>query len=152
MLEENLSEEPLYPFIHLEGNDIEVAFTHIEQYGEDYFSFVNGQHTTQGGTHQAAFREGLVKTIREFTKKNFDAPDIRSGLVAAISVKVQEPVFESQTKTKLGSLTMAPEGETVRSFVGNFLKEKLDNYLHKNPEAAEAMQNKIQRSERKKRA
>ena len=148
LLEENLAEQPLYPFIHLEGNDIEVAFTHIEQYGEDYFSFVNGQHTTQGGTHQAAFREGIVKTIREFTKKNFDAPDIRSGLVAAISVKVQEPVFESQTKTKLGSLTMAPEGESVRSFIGNFLKEKLDNFLHKNPQTAEALQNKIQRSER----
>ena len=124
LLEENLSEEPLYPFIHLEGSDIEVAFTHIEQYGEDYFSFVNGQHTTQGGTHQAAFREGLVKTIRDFTKKNFDAPDIRGGLVAAISVKVQEPVFESQTKTKL------------------------DNFLHKNPETADALQSKIQRSER----
>ena len=131
LLNENLSEDTLYPIIHIEGHDIEVAFTHVEQYGEDYFSFVNGQHTTQGGTHQAAFREALVKTIREFTKKNFEAPDIRGGLVAAISVKVQEPVFESQTKTKLGSLTVAPEGETIRTFVGNFLKEKLDNYLHK---------------------
>ena len=148
LLQENLSEEPLYPIIHIEGPDIEVAFTHIEQYGEDYFSFVNGQHTTQGGTHQAAFREALVKTIREFTKKNFDPPDIRGGLVAAISVKVQEPVFESQTKTKLGSLTVAPEGESIRLFVGNFLKEKLDNYLHKNPQSAEALVEKIQRSER----
>ena len=148
LLQENLSEEPLYPIIHIEGQDIEVAFTHIEQYGEDYFSFVNGQHTTQGGTHQAAFREALVKTIREFTKKNFDPPDIRGGLVAAISVKVQEPVFESQTKTKLGSLTVAPEGESIRLFVGNFLKEKLDNYLHKNPQSAEALVEKIQRSER----
>jgi len=148
LLKENLSEEPLYPIIHIEGHDIEVAFTHIEQYGEDYFSFVNGQHTTQGGTHQAAFRESLVKTIREFTKKNFDPPDIRGGLVAAISIKVQEPVFESQTKTKLGSLTVAPEGESIRLFVGNFLKEKLDNYLHKNPQSAEALLEKIQRSER----
>jgi topoisomerase IV subunit B len=148
LLQENLSEEPLYPIIHIEGEDIEVAFTHIEQYGEDYFSFVNGQHTTQGGTHQAAFREAMVKTIRDFTKKNFDAPDIRGGLVAAISVKVQEPVFESQTKTKLGSLAIAPEGESIRLFVGNFLKEKLDNYLHKNPQSAEALLEKIQRSER----
>jgi len=148
LLNENLSEDTLYPIIHIEGHDIEVAFTHVEQYGEDYFSFVNGQHTTQGGTHQAAFREALVKTIRDFTKKNFEATDIRGGLVAAISVKVQEPVFESQTKTKLGSLTVAPEGETIRTFVGNFLKEKLDNYLHKNPQTADALQEKIQRSER----
>lgn len=148
LLNENLSEDTLYPIIHIEGHDIEVAFTHVEQYGEDYFSFVNGQHTTQGGTHQAAFREALVKTIRDFTKKNFEATDIRGGLVAAISVKVQEPVFESQTKTKLGSLTVAPEGETIRTFVGNFLKEKLDNFLHKHPETADALQAKIQRSER----
>jgi len=148
LLNENLSEDTLYPIIHIEGNDIEVAFTHVEQYGEDYFSFVNGQHTTQGGTHQAAFREALVKTIRDFTKKNFEATDIRGGLVAAISVKVQEPVFESQTKTKLGSLTVSPEGETIRTFVGNFLKEKLDNFLHKHPETADALQAKIQRSER----
>jgi topoisomerase-4 subunit B len=125
-----------------------VAFTHLDQYGEDYFSFVNGQHTTQGGTHQAAFREAVVKTIRDFVKKNFDAADVRSGIVAAISVKVQEPVFESQTKTKLGSLTVSPDGETIRTFVGNFLKEKLDNYLHKHPEVADALQQKIQRSER----
>ncbi len=148
LLDENLSEDTLYPIIHIEGKDIEVAFTHVEQYGEDYFSFVNGQHTTQGGTHQAAFREALVKTIREFSKKNFEAADIRGGLVAAISVKVQEPVFESQTKTKLGSLTVSPEGETIRTFIGNFLKEKLDNYLHKHPETADALQQKIQRSER----
>ena len=148
LLEENLSEEPLYPVVHIEGRDIEVAFTHIEQYGEDYFSFVNGQHTTQGGTHQAAFRESFVKTIRDFSKKNSDAPDIRSGLVAAISVKVQEPVFESQTKTKLGSLSVAPEGESIRLFIGNFLKEKLDNFLHKNPQSADALLEKIQRSER----
>jgi len=125
-----------------------VAFTHLDQYGEDYFSFVNGQHTTQGGTHQAAFREAVVKTVRDFVKKNFDAADVRSGIVAAISIKVQEPVFESQTKTKLGSLTVSPDGETIRTFVGNFLKEKLDNYLHKHPEVADALQQKIQRSER----
>ena len=148
LLQENISETPLYPIIYIEGNDIEVAFTHLDQYGEDYFSFVNGQHTTQGGTHQAAFREAVVKTIRDFTKKNFDAGDIRGGIVAAISVKVQEPVFESQTKTKLGSLTVSPDGETIRTFVGNFLKEKLDNFLHKNPETADALQEKIQRSER----
>jgi len=148
LLEENISETPLYPLIHIEGDDIEVAFTHLDQYGEDYFSFVNGQHTTQGGTHQAAFREAVVKTIRDFCKKNFEAGDIRGGIVAAISIKVQEPVFESQTKTKLGSLTVSPDGETIRTFVGNFLKEKLDNFLHKNPETADALQEKIQRSER----
>jgi topoisomerase-4 subunit B len=148
LLEENISETPLYPIIYIEGHDIEVAFTHLDQYGEDYFSFVNGQHTTQGGTHQAAFREAVVKTVRDFVKKNFDAADVRSGIVAAISIKVQEPVFESQTKTKLGSLTVSPDGETIRTFVGNFLKEKLDNYLHKHPEVADALQQKIQRSER----
>lgn len=148
LLEENISESPLYPIIYIEGSDIEVAFTHLDQYGEDYFSFVNGQHTTQGGTHQAAFREALVKTIRDFAKKNFEASDVRGGIVAAISIKVQEPVFESQTKTKLGSLTVSPDGETIRTFVGNFLKEKLDNFLHKHPETADALQDKIQRSER----
>ena len=147
LLLENLSEEPLYPIIHLEGEDIEVAFTHLDQYGEDYFSFVNGQHTTQGGTHQAAFRESVVKTIREFTKKNYEPGDIRGGIVAAVSIKVEEPVFESQTKTKLGSLTISPEGESVRLFIGNFLKQKLDNYLHKNPETADALLEKINRSE-----
>jgi len=147
LLLENLSEEPLYPIIHLEGEDIEVAFTHLDQYGEDYFSFVNGQHTTQGGTHQAAFRESVVKTVREFTKKNYEPGDIRGGIVAAVSIKVEEPVFESQTKTKLGSLTICPEGESVRLFIGNFLKQKLDNYLHKNPETADALLEKINRSE-----
>ncbi|MFP6887893.1 MAG: toprim domain-containing protein, partial [Opitutales bacterium] len=147
LLQENLSEEPLYPIVHLEGQDIEVAFTHLDQYGEDYFSFVNGQHTTQGGTHQSAFREAIVRTVREFAKKTFEPKDVRGGIVAAISVKVEEPVFESQTKTKLGSLTMAPKGESVRLFIGNFLKQKLDNYLHKHPEIAEAMQEKILRSE-----
>ena len=148
LLQENISEEPLYPIVHLEGPDIEVAFTHLDQYGEEYFSFVNGQHTTQGGTHQAAFREAVVKTVREFAKKNFEPKDIRGGIVAAISVKVEEPIFESQTKTKLGSLTMAPKGESVRLFIANFLKQKLDNYLHKHPETAEALQDKILLSER----
>src|SRR5690606_9951585 len=120
LLNENINGEPLYPIVHLKGDDIEVAFTHGEQYGEEYYSFVNGQHTTQGGTHLAAFREAIVKTVRDFYKKNFDAADIRTSIVAAISVKVQEPVFESQTKTKLGSQTMAPKGPTVRTFVGNF--------------------------------
>ncbi len=147
LLQENLSEEPLYPIVHLEGPDIEVAFTHLDQYGEEYFSFVNGQHTTQGGTHQSAFREAVVKTVREFTKKNFEPKDVRGGIVAAISVKVEEPVFESQTKTKLGSLTVAPKGESVRLFIGNFLKQKLDNYLHKHPETAEALLEKMNRSE-----
>ncbi|MBG30938.1 MAG: DNA topoisomerase IV [Opitutae bacterium] len=147
LLQENLSEEPLYPIVHLEGPDIEVAFTHLDQYGEEYFSFVNGQHTTQGGTHQSAFREAVVKTVREFTKKNFEPKDVRGGIVAAIRGKVEEPVFESQTKTKLGSLTVAPKGESVRLFVGNFLKQKLDNYLHKHPETAEALLEKMNRSE-----
>lgn len=131
LLAEAMSEEPLYPIIHLEGHDIEVAFTHGGQYGEEHYSFVNGQHTTQGGTHQAAFREAIVKTLRDFFKKNYEAGDIRSSLVAAISIKVKEPVFESQTKTKLGSNTISPEGETIRTFVGNFIARELDNYLHK---------------------
>lgn len=148
LLNENINGEPLYPIVHLKGDDIEVAFTHGEQYGEEYYSFVNGQHTTQGGTHLAAFREAIVKTVRDFYKKNFDAADIRTSIVAAISVKVQEPVFESQTKTKLGSQTMAPKGPTVRTFVGNFIAQELDNYLHRQPETAKALQERILRSER----
>ncbi len=148
LLAEAMSEEPLYPIIHLEGHDIEVAFTHGGQYGEEHYSFVNGQHTTQGGTHQAAFREAIVKTLRDFFKKNYEAGDIRSSLVAAISIKVKEPVFESQTKTKLGSNTISPEGETIRTFVGNFIARELDNYLHKNPETAKALEAKIKDSER----
>ena len=148
LLTEAMSEEPLYPIIHLEGHDIEVAFTHGGQYGEEHYSFVNGQHTTQGGTHQAAFREAIVKTLRDFFKKNYEAGDIRSSLVAAISIKVKEPVFESQTKTKLGSNTISPEGETIRTFVGNFIARELDNYLHKNPETAKALEAKIKDSER----
>lgn len=137
-----------YPIIHLKGDDIEVALTHGQQYGEEYYSFVNGQHTTQGGTHQAAFREAVVKTIREFYKKEFDASDIRASIVSAISVRVQEPVFESQTKTKLGSQNMGPEGPSVRTFINDFIKKALDDYLHKHAEDADALLKRILQSER----
>jgi len=149
LLEENLAggEAPLYPIIHISDADIEVAFTHTEQSGEEYYSFVNGQHTTMGGSHLNAFREAIVNTIRNYYKKQFEPSDIRSGIVAAISVKVEDPVFESQTKTKLGSTHMAPGGETVRTFVGNFLGLHLDNHLHRTKGVAEAMIEKIQRSE-----
>jgi topoisomerase-4 subunit B len=137
-----------YPIIHLKGEDIELAMTHGQAYGEEYYSFVNGQNTTQGGTHQAAFREAVVKTIREFYKKEFDASDVRSSIVAAIAIKVQEPVFESQTKTKLGSQNIAPDGPTVRTFIIDFIKSQLDNYLHKNPSTADALLKRILQSER----
>ncbi|HYK76137.1 MAG TPA: DNA topoisomerase IV subunit B [Daejeonella sp.] len=137
-----------YPIIHLKGEDIEIAMTHGQQYGEEYYSFVNGQHTTQGGTHQAAFREAVVKTIREFYKKEFDASDIRASIVSAISIRVQEPVFESQTKTKLGSQNVGPEGPTVRTFVNDFVKKALDDYLHKHPADADALLKRILQSER----
>lgn len=148
LLNEALGEEPLYPIIHIKDTDIEVAFTHGGQYGEEYYSFVNGQHTTQGGTHQAAFREAIVKTLRDFYKKSYDAADIRASIIAAISLKVTEPVFESQTKTKLGSNTISPDGETIRTFVGNFISRELDNYLHRNPETARLIEDKIKNSER----
>lgn len=148
LLENNMDGDPLYPIIHLEGEDIEVAFTHGRTYGEDYYSFVNGQHTTQGGTHQSAFRESVAKVIKEFYGKNYEASDIRQSIVAAISVKVIEPVFESQTKTKLGSQEIEPGGKSMRAFVNDFLKEKLDNYLHRNPEVAEVMERKIRQSEK----
>lgn len=148
LLAENISEEPIYPAIHLSGEDIEIAFTHTNQYGEEYYSFVNGQHTTQGGTHQAAFREAIVKTVRDFYKKDFDPVDIRSSIVAAVSIKVIEPVFESQTKTKLGSQTISPDGQTIRTFMINFLAEKLDNYLHRNSETADILQKKILQAEK----
>jgi topoisomerase IV subunit B len=148
LLNENLSETIEYPIIHLKGEDIEVAMTHGNSYGEQYYSFVNGQHTTQGGTHQAAFREAVVKTIRDFYKKDFEAVDVRSAIIAAISIKVQEPVFESQTKTKLGSQDMGPNGPSVKAFIQDFLKNKLDNFLHKNPDVAEALLRKIVQSER----
>ncbi len=137
-----------YPIIHLKGEDIEIALTHGNQYGEDYYSFVNGQYTIQGGTHLAAFREAVVKTLREFYKKNFDTSDVRQAIIGAIAIRVQEPVFESQTKTKLGSLNMAPEGESLKSFVMDFVKDQLDPYLHKNPQVAEALLKRIQQSER----
>ena len=140
--------DPLYPIIHLEGDDIEVAFTHGKTYGEDYYSFVNGQHTTQGGTHQSAFRESIAKVIRDFYNKNYDAADIRQSIVAAIAVKVVEPVFESQTKTKLGSQEIEPGGQSIRTFINDFLKDKLDNYLHRNPQIAETIEKKIKQSER----
>ena len=150
LLEKNITEEPIYPVAHLIGQDIEVALTHsASQYGEEYYSFVNGQHTTQGGTHQAAFREAVVKTVRDHFKKQFDPADVRQSVVGAISVKVQEPVFESQTKTKLGSTHTAPkDGKPIRSWIVGFVQDQLDNYLHRNPEASKAMLEKIQRAEK----
>ena len=137
-----------YPIVHLKGNDIEMAITHCNQYGEEYYSFVNGQNTTQGGTHLAAFREALVRCVRDFYKKDFDATDVRSSIVGAIAVRVQEPVFESQTKTKLGSQNVAPDGPTMRTFVNDFIKTELDNFLHRNQEVADALLKRIQQSER----
>jgi len=148
LLEQNLSAEPLYPIVHLKGEDIEIALTHGAQYSEEYYSFVNGQHTTQGGTHQAALREAVVKTIRDFYKKDFDANDIRQSIIAAISIKVIEPVFESQTKTKLGSQNLGPDGPAIRTFVIDFLKTELDNYLHKHSDVAEVLLQKILQSEK----
>ncbi len=149
LLSSKVDEESIrYPIIHLKGNDIELAITHSNQYGEEYYSFVNGQYTTQGGTHLAAFREAIVKTIREFYKKDYDSSDIRQSVVAAIAVRVQEPVFESQTKTKLGSQSIGPEGPTLRTFVNDFVKTALDNYLHKNPAVADALLKRILQSER----
>lgn len=149
LLEKNISGEILYPIIHLRGEDIEIAMTHSnEHFSEEYYSYVNGQYTTQGGTHQGAFREAVVKTIREFYKKDFDPTDVRKSIISAIAVKVQEPVFESQTKTKLGSQDIAPGGQSMRSFVGDFIKQQLDNYLHKNPETAKAIEAKIVANER----
>ena len=148
LLENKLDGEPMYPIAYLKDADIEIAFTHNDSYGEDYYSFVNGQHTTMGGTHLAAFRESLAKTIKDFYKKDFDAVDIRTSICAAVSIKVEEPVFESQTKTKLGSQDMGPKGPTVRTFMNNFMKQALDNYLHRNPETAEILGKKIQESER----
>jgi topoisomerase-4 subunit B len=152
LLNENMNKEGLYPIIHLNGEDIEVAFTHGLQYGEDYYSFVNGQNTTQGGSHLIAFREALVKTIREFFKKDYDPADIRSSIIAAISIKVEEPIFESQTKTKLGSKDMGPNGPSVRNFIVEFVKKQLDDYLHKNPETARILLKKIQDSEKERKA
>jgi len=150
LLERNNNGNPVvYPIVQIKDEDFECAFTHsARQYGEEYYSFVNGQHTTQGGTHQAAFREALVKTIRDFYKKDFDPGDIRQSIIAAISLKVQEPVFESQTKTKLGSMYMEPDGQTIRNYIGDILKKQLDNYLHMNADTAEALLRKIMQSEK----
>ncbi len=152
LLDQNMSFEGLYPIIHLKGEDIEIAITHSNQYGEEYYSFVNGQHTTQGGSHLSAFREAYVKTIRDFYKKDFDPSDIRTSIIAAVSIKVEEPVFESQTKTKLGSKNIAPNGPTIRNFIGDFLKNELDNYLHRNAEVADALHKKIIESEKERKA
>ena len=152
LLNENLTAEELYPIIHLFGEDIEVAITHTNQYGEEYYSFVNGQHTTQGGTHLAAFREATARVIKEFYNKNFEYSDIRNGIVAAISIKVEEPVFESQTKTKLGSKEMTPNGVSVSKHINDFLKKELDNYLHKHADTGEVLQKKILDSEKERKA
>lgn len=152
LLNENMTSEALYPIIHLKDTDIEVVITHTNQYGEEYYSFVNGQHTTQGGTHQSAFRETVSRVIKEYYAKNFDYADIRSGIVAAVSIKVEEPVFESQTKTKLGSKDMGPNGPSVQKFIGDFIKKELDNYLHKDAETSEILLKKILDSEKERKA
>ena len=152
LLNENLTSDPLYPIIHLKGEDIEIAFTHSDQYGEEYYSFVNGQHTTQGGTHQSAFREAVARTIKEFYNKNQELTDIRNGIIAAVAISVEEPVFESQTKTKLGSRDMSKDGITVNKFISDFLKKELDNYLHRNTESANILLQKIQDSEKERKA
>jgi topoisomerase-4 subunit B len=160
LLKDNMTSEGLYDIIHLKGEDIEIAFTHTNQYGEEYYSFVNGQHTTQGGTHQTALKEHIARTIKEFYNKNQEYADIRNGLVAAIAIDVEEPMFESQTKTKLGSNNMwpaapqehKPAGPTVNKYVGDFIKTEVDNYLHKNPLVAEVMLQKIQDSEKERKA
>jgi len=152
LLNENMNKEGLYPIVHLKGEDIEIAFTHGLQYGEDYYSFVNGQNTTQGGSHLITFREAFVKTVRDFYKKDYDPSDIRSSIIAAISIKVEEPIFESQTKTKLGSKDMGPQGPSVRNFITEFIKKQLDDYLHKNPETARILLQKIQDSEKERKA
>ena len=152
LLNDTMTTDGLYPIVHLKGEDIEIAFTHTGQYGEEYHSFVNGQHTTQGGTHQSAFKEHLAKTIKEFFNKNFEYTDIRNGLVGAIAINVEEPMFESQTKIKLGSQTMSPDGVTVNKYVGDFIKTEVDNFLHRNADVAEVMLQKIQSSEKERKA
>ena len=152
LLNENMTSESLYPIVHLRGEDIEIAFTHSNQYGEEYYSFVNGQHTTQGGTHQSAFREAVARTIKEFYNKNMEITDIRNGIVAAVAIGVEEPVFESQTKTKLGSRDIHKNGITVNKFISDFVKKELDNYLHRNGETADILLQKIQESEKERKA
>ena len=149
LLQSKVKEDQLnYPICHFKSEDIEIAISHTDQYGEEYYSFVNGQNTTQGGTHLSAFKESIVKTVRDFYKKDFEASDIRGSIVSAVSVRIQEPVFESQTKTKLGSSEVGPDGPTLRTFVNDFLKNQLDNYLHKNPETADALLKRILQTER----
>lgn len=152
LLNENITSESLYPIIHLKGEDIEIAFTHSDQYGEEYYSFVNGQHTSQGGTHQSAFREAIARTIKEYYNKNMELADIRNGIIAAVAISVEEPVFESQTKIKLGSKDIGPNGPSVSKFIGDFIKKELDNYLHKNTETSDILLRKIQDSEKERKA
>ena len=152
LLTDTMTTDPLYPIVHIKGEDIEIAFTHTNQYGEEYHSFVNGQHTTQGGTHQSAFKEHIARTVKEFFSKNYEYTDIRNGLVAAIAINVEEPMFESQTKIKLGSLQMAPGGESINKYVGDFIKREVDNFLHIHADVAETMQQKITESERERKA
>ena len=152
LLNDTMTNDGLYPIIHIMGEDIEIAFTHANQYGEEYHSFVNGQHTTQGGTHQSAFKEHIAKTIKEFFNKNYEYTDIRNGIVAAIALNVEEPVFESQTKIKLGSTQMSPDGESINKYVGDFIKQNVDNFLHIHPDVAEVLEGKIKESERERKA
>ncbi len=153
LLVDNMTTDPLYPIVHIKGDDIEVAFTHTNQYGEEYYSFVNGQHTTQGGTHQSAFKEHIAKTIKEYYDKNYEYTDIRNGIVAAIAINVEEPVFESQTKIKLGSTLMEPGGETINKYIGDFVKREVDNYLHiHKDDVADVLESKIKESERERKA
>ncbi len=152
LLNASLTQEPLYPIIHLKGQDIEIAVTHVNQYGEEYYSFVNGQHTTQGGTHLSAFKEAVSRTFKEFFNRNFEYSDIRNGMVAAVAVRVQDPVFESQTKTKLGSRDMGPDGPTIAKYISDFIKKELDNFLHRNLELADIILKKVQESERDRKA
>ena len=151
LLKDRMTNDALYPIIHLKGEDIEIAFTHSNQYGEEYYSFVNGQHTTQGGTHQSAFKEHIARTIRDFFGK-YEYGDIRTGIVAAIAINVEEPMFESQTKIKLGSLTMAPDGVSINKYIGDFIKQEVDNYLHIHADVAEVLEGKIKESERERKA
>ena len=151
LLKDRMTNDALYPIIHLQGDDIEIAFTHANQYGEEYYSFVNGQHTTQGGTHQSAFKEHIARTIKDFFGK-YEYADIRTGIVAAIAINVEEPVFESQTKIKLGSLTMSPDGVSINKYVGDFIRQEVDNYLHIHSDVAEAIENKVKESERERKA
>ena len=153
LLVDNMTVDPLYPIVHIKGEDIEIAFTHTNQYGEEYHSFVNGQHTTQGGTHQSAFKEHIARTIKEFFDKSYEFTDIRNGIVAAIAINVEEPVFESQTKIKLGSTLMEPGGETINKYVGDFIKREVDNFLHIHKEdVADVLENKVRESEHERKA